>query len=114
MLSWLGQNEYRVGRNLVLVSRYAAGETDRLPALAGEIAAENVNIVVAIGEPSVRAMLGATTATPIVMVVGADPVSLGFVSCIARPGGRVTGLEFQTFEGDVKRLELLGGKPFLR
>jgi putative ABC transport system substrate-binding protein len=62
---------------------------------------------VAIADSSVRAILAVTKVTPIVMVVGADPVEVGFVASLARPGGRVTGLAFQAFEGDVKRLQLL-------
>ena len=113
-LSWragvllgLARNGYFIGNNLELVDRHAAGDADRLPSLAREIAAAKVDVVVAISDASVRAMLAATSATPIVMVVGVDPVALGFVVSLARPGGMVTGLAFQTFEGDVKRLQLL-------
>jgi putative tryptophan/tyrosine transport system substrate-binding protein len=80
---------------------------DRLPGLAGEIAAAGVDVVVAVSDASVRAMLAATQATPIVMVLGVDPVADGFIASMAHPGGRVTGLALQTFEGDVKRLQLL-------
>jgi len=107
LLLSLDRNGYRVGSNLELVDRYAAGDVGRLPNLAREIAAAKVDVTVAISDASVRAMLAATPATPIVMVVGADPVAFGFVASIARPGGMVTGLAFQTFEGDVKRLQLL-------
>jgi putative ABC transport system substrate-binding protein len=103
----LDQNGYRLGRNLELVDRYSEGHVDRLPGLAAEIAAAGVDVVVAVSDPSVRAMLAATQATPIVIVVGGDPVADGFVASMAHPGGRVTGLAFQTFEGDVKRLQLL-------
>jgi putative ABC transport system substrate-binding protein len=113
-LSWragvllgLARNGYSIGSNLEVVDRHAAGDADRLPSLAREIAAAKVDVVVAIGDASVRAMLAATSATPIVMVVGVDPVALGFVVSLARPGGMVTGLAFQTFEGDVKRLQFL-------
>jgi putative ABC transport system substrate-binding protein len=104
MLLSLEQNGYRLGLNLQLVERYSEGHVDRLPGLAAEIA--GVDVAVAISEVSVRAMLAATQATPIVMV-GDDPVAGGFVASMARPGGRVTGLAFQTAEGDVKRLQLL-------
>ncbi len=107
MLESLDRNGYRVGRNLELVGRYAARDVNRLPDLAREIASAKVDVVVAVGNESVWAMLAATEATPIVMVVGADPVANGFVASMARPGGRVTGLAFQTYEGDVKRLQLL-------
>lgn len=107
VLLGLGNSGYHVGRNLELVSRYADGTVDRLPDLAQQIAVANVDVVIAVAEGPVRAMLQASRATPIVMVVGADPVAAGFVASLARPGGRVTGLSLQTFEGDVKRLELL-------
>jgi putative ABC transport system substrate-binding protein len=103
----LDNSGYRLGRNLELVERYSEGHVDRLPSLAREIAAASVDVVVAISDPSVQAMMTAALATPIVMVVGANPVERGFVTSLARPGGRVTGLAFQTFEGDVKRLEIL-------
>jgi ABC-type uncharacterized transport system substrate-binding protein len=107
VLLGLDRNGFRVGKNLELVDRYAEGNLDRLPDLAREIAVADVQVVVAIADASVRAMLAVTKVTPIVMVVGADPVEVGFVASLARPGGRVTGLAFQTFEGDVKRLQLL-------
>jgi putative ABC transport system substrate-binding protein len=103
----LDENGYHAGLNLELVDGYSNGHVDRLPDLAREIAAASVDVVVAVSDPSVRAMLAATQATPIVMVVGGDPVAAGFVASMARPGGKVTGLAFQTFEGDVKRLQLL-------
>jgi putative ABC transport system substrate-binding protein len=107
VLMSLDQNGYRLGSNLELVDRYSEGHVDRLPGLAGEIAATGVDVVVAVSDASVRAMLTATQATPIVIVVGGDPVADGFVDSMAHPGGRVTGLAFQTLEGDVKRLQLL-------
>ena len=107
LLLSLDQNGYRLGLNLDLVDRHSEGHVDRLPGLGREIAAAGVDVVVAISDPSVRAMLAATQATPIVMVVGSDPVAAGFVANLARPGGRVTGLAFQVFEGDVKRCRIL-------
>jgi putative ABC transport system substrate-binding protein len=105
---WLStKTAYRLGLNLELVDRYSEGHVDRLPGLAGEIAAASVDVVVAVSDASVRAMLAATQATPIVMVLGVDPVADGFIASMAHPGGRVTGLALQTFEGDVKRLQLL-------
>jgi putative tryptophan/tyrosine transport system substrate-binding protein len=102
----LEQNGYRLGLNLQLVERYSEGHVDRLPVLAAEIADTGVDVAVAVSELSARAMLAVTQATLIVMV-GDDPVAGGFVASMARPGGRVTGLAFQTAEGDVKRLQLL-------
>jgi putative ABC transport system substrate-binding protein len=106
VLLGLDQHGYRLGLNLELVERYSEGHVDRLPGLAREIAAAGVDVVVAVSDVSVRAMLAATQATPIVMA-GGDPVAAGFVTSLSRPGGRVTGLAFRTEEGDVKRLQLL-------
>jgi putative ABC transport system substrate-binding protein len=107
LLQALGENGYRPGVNLELVDRYSDGHADRLPGLAREIAAAGIDVVVAVSDVAVRAILTATQATPIVMVVGDDPVAAGFVASMPRPGGNVTGLAFQNFEGDVKRLQLL-------
>ena len=107
VLRSLARNGFGLGRNLELVERYSEGRHDRLPHLAREISAEGVDAVVAISDVSVRAVLAATQATPIVMVVGDDPVAAGFVAGFARPGGRVTGIFYQTAEGDAKRLQLL-------
>ena len=107
VLASLERNGFRVGRNLELVDRYAEGNLARLPGLAREVAVANVDVVVAIGDSSLRAMLADNKTTPIVMVVGADPVEAGFVASLARPGGKVTGIAFQTFEGDAKRLQFL-------
>jgi putative ABC transport system substrate-binding protein len=107
VLASLERSGFQVGRNLELVDRYAEGNLARLPRLAREIAAANLDVVVVIADPSVRAMLAVSKITPIVMVVGADPVEAGFVASLARPGGKVTGIAFQVFEGDAKRLQLL-------
>jgi putative tryptophan/tyrosine transport system substrate-binding protein len=107
LLSSLAQGGYRLGRNLELVDRYSDGDVGRLPDLAREIAAASVDVVVAVSDPATGAMMAATQKTPIVMVVGDDPVAGGFVTSMARPGDRVTGLALQTSEGDVKRLQIL-------
>ena len=107
VLASLERNGFRVGSNLELVDRYAGGNVARLPSLAREIAAANVDVVVAISGSSLKAMLAVNKTTPIVMVVGTDPVDAGFVASLARPGGKVTGMAFQTSEGDAKRLQFL-------
>jgi putative ABC transport system substrate-binding protein len=107
LLVSLAQEGFHLGANLELVARLSEGEADRLPALARELAAADLDVIVAVSDPSVRAMRAASEATPIVMVVGADPVASGFVGSMARPGGRITGLALQTFQGDVKRLQFL-------
>jgi putative ABC transport system substrate-binding protein len=107
ILASLERNGFRVGSNLEVVDRYAGSNPARLPDLAREIIAANVDVVVAISDSAVRAMLAVNKTTPIVMVAGADPVALGFVASPARPGGNVTGIAFQTSEGDAKRLQFL-------
>ena len=107
ILRVLAQNGFVAGRNLEMVERYSEGDTDRLRLLAREINDSGVDAIVAISDPSVRAVLGATQSTPVVTVVGEDPVEMGLVASLAHPGGRVTGIAFRTFKGDAKRLELL-------
>ena len=107
VLRVLAQNGFVAGRNLEMVERYSKGDADRLPLLAREINASEVDAIVAISLPSVQAALGATQSIPVVMVIGQDPVEIGIVASLAHPGGRVTGIAFRTFEGDAKRLELL-------
>jgi putative tryptophan/tyrosine transport system substrate-binding protein len=87
VLASLERNGFHLGRNLELVDRYAEGNPARLPGLAREITAANVDVIVAITDSSVRAILAVKQTTPIVMVVGADPVESGFVASLARPGG---------------------------
>src|SRR5262245_62000591 len=106
LLQVLAENGFALGRNLELVDRYPGGEADRQP-LADDIAAAQVDVLLAISDPMVRAAIAATRTTPIVMVVGADPVAAGFVASHARPGGRVTGISLRVWEGDAKRLQLL-------
>jgi putative ABC transport system substrate-binding protein len=107
ILQSLEKHGYRVGKNLVFIERYSDGDADRLPGLASEIAAANVDLAIAISDPAVRAMMGASQTLPVVMVAGGDPVASGVVASMARPGGRITGLAYQNYEGDVKRLQLL-------
>src|SRR5215831_1023488 len=107
LLGILQQHGFELGRNLELVERYSDGRADRLPSLARELDAAGAEAILAISQESVHAALEATRSTPIVMVVGEDPVATGVVASFARPGGRVTGIVFQTPEGDAKRLELL-------
>jgi putative ABC transport system substrate-binding protein len=95
------------GRNLAFVERYADGALQRLPALAAEIVADRVDVLVTHGIPGTRAALQATPAVPIVMAVVADPVAAGLVSSYARPGGQVTGMAFLAEEMAAKRMQLL-------
>jgi putative ABC transport system substrate-binding protein len=98
---------YQEGRDVVIEWRGAAGHADRFPALAGELVRLDVDVMVATVDPAIQAARTATKAIPIVMVTPSDPVGLGFVRSLARPGGNVTGLTWQTREAVPKRLEIL-------
>jgi putative tryptophan/tyrosine transport system substrate-binding protein len=100
---------YREGENVAVEFLSAQGEVERLPDLAAELVRTKVNVIVAGGpDASLRAIRQATTTIPIVMVaVDYDPVALGHVASLARPGGNVTGVFLQTPELTAKRLELL-------
>ncbi len=98
---------YVEGRNLVIEYRFAEGKSERLPALAAELVALKVDVIVAVTTPEALAAKKATRTLPIVFVAAADPVTSGLVSSLARPGGNVTGLSSFFPELVGKRLELL-------
>jgi putative tryptophan/tyrosine transport system substrate-binding protein len=99
---------YSEGRNLTLETRYAQGDLSRLPALAGSFVADGFDVVVAVGSPAVRAMKQASSTVPIIMYGNFDPVALGLVASLARPGANVTGVLIAP-DGTLaaKRLQLL-------
>jgi putative tryptophan/tyrosine transport system substrate-binding protein len=100
---------YVEGRNLVLEGRFAAGNLERLPALARELAALKVEAIVVFGPAPMRAAQAATRDIPIVMAAGSsDPVAEGYIASFARPGGNITGLTYAvSAERFGKQLELL-------
>jgi putative tryptophan/tyrosine transport system substrate-binding protein len=108
---WLALRElgYVEGQNIAIEYRYSHGKNDRASELAAELVRLRVDvIVVAGGDPWIRAAKNATKTIPIVMVgVGADPVEAGLVESLARPGGNVTGITNLGPELGGKRLELL-------
>ncbi len=97
---------YVEGRNLIIESRYAEGETRRLPSLAAELVRLKVAVIVTWG-PGIRAARSTAGATPIVMASALDAVASGYVESLARPGGSVTGLTLISTELMGKRLALL-------
>ena len=95
------------GRNLAIEYRWAEGKPERLPGLAEELVRLKVDVIVTLGTPPSVAAKKATQAIPIVMVSAADPVRLGLIASLARPGGNVTGTSFDVgLEVFGKQLEL--------
>jgi putative ABC transport system substrate-binding protein len=98
---------YIEGRNLAIKYRSADGRFDRLPALAADLVADPAAAIIALAPPAALAAKAATATIPIVFATGADPVELGLVSSLNRPGGNVTGVTFFVNTLGAKRLELL-------
>jgi putative tryptophan/tyrosine transport system substrate-binding protein len=95
-------------QNVTIEFRWADGQYDRLPALARELIGIHVAVIAATGDAvSALAAMRATTATPIVFVIGGDPVRFGLVTSINRPGGNITGVSLVSSGLGAKRLGLL-------
>jgi putative ABC transport system substrate-binding protein len=99
---------YVEGRNVVFERRFAEGKQERLPALAAELVRLKVDVIVTGSNPVIAAVQQATATIPVVMTVSRDPVGVGFIVSLARPGGNITGLTNEpTPEIIGKNLELL-------
>jgi putative ABC transport system substrate-binding protein len=99
---------YIDGQNIAFDYRDAEGDVDKLAGLAGELVRRGVNVIVAPNDPAIRAAKAATATIPIIMIaVNFDPIVLGYIDSIARPGANVTGLFFQHLGLLAKRFGLL-------
>ena len=103
----LSQEGYVEGKNVAIEYRWAEGHFDRLPTLVADLLERHVVMIAAVTTPAALAAKGTTSNVPIVFVAGGDPVNLGLVIGLSRPGGNITGVSILTFELLPKRIQLI-------
>jgi putative ABC transport system substrate-binding protein len=107
-LQGLRERGYVEGQNILIEYRFSEGRNERLPELAAELVALNVDLILASGSPASFAAKDATRTIPIVMgSLAADPIETGLIVSLARPGGNITGMTEMAAQLGGKRLELL-------
>ena len=103
----LSESGYVEGQNVTVEYHWLEGKYDRLPELLADLVRRRVAVIATLGNVPTRAVKAATMTIPIIFLVGEDPVALGLVDSLAKPGGNVTGVNIQTHEVVTKRLRLL-------
>ena len=106
-LTGLGEFGYRDGKNVTIRYRTAEGRYERLPALVSELVTGKADVIVALASPASMAAKTASSTVPVVFAIAGDPVALGLVASLNRPGGNITGATFLSIELTAKQLELL-------
>ena len=109
LLKGLAETGYEDGKNVRIEYRWADNQYERLPSMATDLVRQKVAVIAATTTPAAKAAKQATTTIPIVFTTISDPVQIGFVASLSRPGGNVTGVTLLSVEVGPKLLELLRG-----